>query len=380
MGLSGQQREKLQDALINAFPDKASLEQMLSFQLNEKLDVIASGTNLREVIFNLIKKVEAENRVKNLIDAAYKSNPGNLYLKAIAKAYEVIDFNSRYEQEDGNAMADSKLPQLCNTKTEGGNHNERFEKSSVQVDIVNIHKQNACDFASTATQKVIGEKQLTFVLTGTISDIDKAKLRAIQAHLRKISGDAELTIIDVEEGSIKIKLNGSPEGLNKLEELFKSGKLTEVLGIPVESVQLVPSNTQKEEKSLKSDNKINDALNIKKRTYIVQNNNTVIVLAPVGRLDITTAWQFRLNLQKYISKHSPHIIVNLGQVNFIDSSGLTSLVAGMRDADKFKGTFRICNIHSEAKLVFEVTMMDGVFEIFDTEEEALADLSFPIKS
>ncbi len=105
-----------------------------------------------------------------------------------------------------------------------------------------------------------------------------------------------------------------------------------------------------------------------------QNGRTVVVLTPTGRLDITTAWQFRLKLQECISKTSPHVIVNLGQVNFIDSSGLTSLVAGMRDADKIKGSFRICHVHPEAKLVFEVTMMDSVFEIFDTEEEALESI------
>jgi anti-sigma B factor antagonist len=106
-------------------------------------------------------------------------------------------------------------------------------------------------------------------------------------------------------------------------------------------------------------------------TRTTQDGKTIIVLTPAGRLDITTAWQFRLKLQECISRLSPHIVVNLGQVNFIDSSGLTSLVAGMRDADKVKGSFRICNVHPEAKLVFEVTMMDSVFEIFDTEAEAL---------
>lgn len=106
-------------------------------------------------------------------------------------------------------------------------------------------------------------------------------------------------------------------------------------------------------------------------TQKTQDGKTVIVLAPTGRLDITTAWQFRLKLQECISKVSPHIVVNLSQVNFIDSSGLTSLVAGMRDADKVQGSFRICSVHPEAKLVFEVTMMDSVFEIFNTEEEAL---------
>lgn len=112
-------------------------------------------------------------------------------------------------------------------------------------------------------------------------------------------------------------------------------------------------------------------IHIEQKTHTTSDGATVIVLVPEGRLDITTAWQFRLKLQECISKLSRHVVVNLGQVNFIDSSGLTSLVAGMRDANKVKGSFRICNVHPEAKLVFEVTMMDSVFEIFDTEQDAL---------
>ncbi|MBW4498062.1 MAG: STAS domain-containing protein [Scytonema hyalinum WJT4-NPBG1] len=119
---------------------------------------------------------------------------------------------------------------------------------------------------------------------------------------------------------------------------------------------------------------------IDQKTYTTQDGNSVIVLTPAGRLDISTVWQFRLKLQESISKLSRHVIVNLGQVNFIDSSGLTSLVAGMRDADKVKGSFRICNLHPEAKLVFEITMMDTVFEIFETEKEALEGGSRSIAS
>ncbi|MBF2006240.1 STAS domain-containing protein [Chlorogloeopsis fritschii PCC 9212] len=121
-------------------------------------------------------------------------------------------------------------------------------------------------------------------------------------------------------------------------------------------------------------------IHIEQKTYTSQDGNSVIVLSPTGRLDITTAWQFRLKLQECISKLSSHIVVNLSQVNFIDSSGLTSLVAGMRDADKVNGSFRISNVHPEAKLVFEVTMMDTVFEIFETEEEALEGVPRSIAS
>lgn len=111
---------------------------------------------------------------------------------------------------------------------------------------------------------------------------------------------------------------------------------------------------------------------MEQRDFTTPEGDQVVILAPTGRLDITTAWQFRLKLQDTISEQTRHILVNLSDVNFIDSSGLTSLVAGMRDADKIDGTFRICKVHPEAKLVFEVTMMDSVFEIYETEEEALA--------
>ncbi|MEL7352979.1 MAG: STAS domain-containing protein [Cyanobacteria bacterium P01_A01_bin.116] len=120
---------------------------------------------------------------------------------------------------------------------------------------------------------------------------------------------------------------------------------------------------------------------MEQQDFTTPQGNHVIILAPTGRLDITTAWQFRLKLQEAISKDTPHILVNLSEVNFIDSSGLTSLVAGMRDADKISGSFRICNVHPEAKLVFEVTMMDSVFDIYDTEAEALeAPYQTPVAS
>ena len=93
-------------------------------------------------------------------------------------------------------------------------------------------------------------------------------------------------------------------------------------------------------------------IHIDQKEHTTQDGTKVIVLAPAGRLDITTAWQFRLKLQECISKLSRHVVVNLGQVNFIDSSGLTSLVAGMRDADKVKGSFRICNVMQQKRDLF----------------------------
>ncbi|NES20761.1 MAG: pentapeptide repeat-containing protein [Symploca sp. SIO3E6] len=102
----------------------------------------------------------------------------------------------------------------------------------------------------TPEEETTNKAKLEFVLTGSIDEFDKSKLKAIAAHLQKLSKDLDLTIIDTEEGSIKLILEGSPEGLKRLEELFKSGELTEVLGIPVEDVRF-PSEeaSSKDEKA-----------------------------------------------------------------------------------------------------------------------------------
>ncbi|BAZ18861.1 GUN4 domain-containing protein (plasmid) [Calothrix sp. NIES-4071] len=91
MTLSGQQRKKLQDALIDAFPTKSSLKQMLSFGLEKNLDVVAGGGNLKVIVFNLIAVAESQGWIDQLIDAACKENPGNLKLKAITQELLNLD-------------------------------------------------------------------------------------------------------------------------------------------------------------------------------------------------------------------------------------------------------------------------------------------------
>ncbi len=85
MSLSGQQRKELQLALIDAFPNMASLEQMLSFELDKNLRAIADEGSLQDIVFKLIQTAIAQGWVKDLVDAACNSNPGNQQLRAIAR-------------------------------------------------------------------------------------------------------------------------------------------------------------------------------------------------------------------------------------------------------------------------------------------------------
>lgn len=84
-----------------------------------------------------------------------------------------------------------------------------------------------------------GSKRLTFAIAGSIEEIDKQKLDAIVGLLRKLGGDTSIEILDVEEGSIKLILGGSSEGLDRLKDLFESGQLANIFEISVEDVHFL---------------------------------------------------------------------------------------------------------------------------------------------
>ncbi|MEA5464862.1 pentapeptide repeat-containing protein [Leptothoe sp. PORK10 BA2] len=83
------------------------------------------------------------------------------------------------------------------------------------------------------------EKRLSFAIAGSIEEIDKQKLDVIVALLRKLGGDTEIEILDIEEGSVKLTLGVSEEALQRIQELFESGELQEVEGLLVQDVRLL---------------------------------------------------------------------------------------------------------------------------------------------
>lgn len=74
------------------------------------------------------------------------------------------------------------------------------------------------------------------VLTGTVDVLDEPKIRALVKHIRKISGDAELTLEAIKSGSIILHFKGTPEGFERLHAAFYAGALREVLGFSLKDV------------------------------------------------------------------------------------------------------------------------------------------------
>jgi anti-sigma B factor antagonist len=71
-------------------------------------------------------------------------------------------------------------------------------------------------------------------------------------------------------------------------------------------------------------------------------------------------------------KRVKRVIVNLEKVKYIDSAGVASLVEGLKLSRDLKSGFALFGLSKSTREVLELTRLLKVFEIHDTEAEALS--------
>lgn len=92
-------------------------------------------------------------------------------------------------------------------------------------------------------------------------------------------------------------------------------------------------------------------------------------IQPSGILDSTKAAQFREEVSKLVESGADIILIDLKEVTFIDSSGLGALVSALKTVRSAGGKLCICSINEQVRMLFELTSMDRVFEVYSSREE-----------
>jgi eukaryotic-like serine/threonine-protein kinase len=84
MKITGTQWRQLSRALLDAYPTRQALTQMVRVKLSQNLEEITSTGTLADVVFELIRWAEAQGRLDDLICAGYAGNPNNALLRELA--------------------------------------------------------------------------------------------------------------------------------------------------------------------------------------------------------------------------------------------------------------------------------------------------------
>lgn len=94
----------------------------------------------------------------------------------------------------------------------------------------------------------------------------------------------------------------------------------------------------------------------------------VTIVQPLGILDSTQAGAFRQEVSDRVRDGAKYILVDFQDVTFMDSSGLGALVLALKTARSAGAKMYVCSINDQVKMLFELTSMDRVFELYPDQE------------
>ncbi len=92
------------------------------------------------------------------------------------------------------------------------------------------------------------------------------------------------------------------------------------------------------------------------------------IVKPSGILDSTKAAKFRQTVSQSIDQGIKSILIDFQDVTFMDSSGLGALVICLKTTRSSNVKLYLCSINDQIRMLFELTSMDKVFEIFSDQE------------
>lgn len=101
-------------------------------------------------------------------------------------------------------------------------------------------------------------------------------------------------------------------------------------------------------------------------------DETRVVLRVVGEIHASTAPEFSERLNAAIAQGRTGVVLDLTGVEFIDSTGLSVLLNGLRRVTRVRGTMVLACANPTVLRLFEITKLDSTFEIVGDCDEAVA--------
>ncbi|MFA6506733.1 MAG: STAS domain-containing protein [Treponemataceae bacterium] len=95
------------------------------------------------------------------------------------------------------------------------------------------------------------------------------------------------------------------------------------------------------------------------------------VISASGRLNAVSASELKNEIKTQVASGHTVLVIDLKETPFIDSSGLSALVSGLKLTREQGGSLRLSGLNEQTSTVFKLTLLDRVFQIFPDVEQAL---------
>ncbi|GAB4467221.1 MAG: anti-sigma factor antagonist BldG [Armatimonadaceae bacterium] len=103
----------------------------------------------------------------------------------------------------------------------------------------------------------------------------------------------------------------------------------------------------------------------------------VPILDLSGEIDSYNATRLRDTMVELVERGNPDLILNLTSVDYIDSTGLGAMVAGLKRARESDGMVHVICPNPSIYKIFQITSLNKVFAVHEDERAALSLLEAP---
>lgn len=101
-------------------------------------------------------------------------------------------------------------------------------------------------------------------------------------------------------------------------------------------------------------------------------HNGILIVYLEGRLDVSVANEVEENLADLIDNGGhTKVLLNMKDVDYMSSSGFRACISTLRKLNSKDGILKISNIKPAVKRIFDVIELTSLFDIYETEEDAV---------
>jgi anti-sigma B factor antagonist len=103
-----------------------------------------------------------------------------------------------------------------------------------------------------------------------------------------------------------------------------------------------------------------------------QSGDKTLVDIDASNVDFRNCEAIKSSVASLVSQGQKNILLNLGKVSFMDSSGLSVILFCKRTCDEAGGSFGIFGLQNYVNNLVNLTNLNKTISIFETEAEAIA--------
>ena len=101
-----------------------------------------------------------------------------------------------------------------------------------------------------------------------------------------------------------------------------------------------------------------------------ENGHTIIEVG--GEIDVYTAPKLRDRISELVADGNYKLVIDMENVDFLDSTGLGVLVGGLKKLRAHDGSMQLICTQERLLKIFRITQLAKVFAIYETQADALA--------